>query len=382
MSSAYKSIFPRAREVAYLDTAAEGLPLAGCREALGAYFEDKALGTPGRVRFHEQESAALRGVARLLNVPSSDIALLSSASDALNLFANCLQWRPGDEVLVSDLEFPSGVLTWLRLRERGVRVRVLASRQGVVPLNAFTAAIGPATRIVCVSHVSYDSGTRIPFLPELSSAAHAHGAMLVVDATQSLGRLPVPVEGVDFLVASTYKWLLGVHGLGVAYLAPAAHSRISEGAVGWYSVQDLFAPDRLERYERKPGARWMMTGMPAFPAIYALRRSVDFLLERNIAQMDEDLKPVVRALHDGVRQLGVAMLTPSDAEYASGIVSFRHGACERIGAALEREGVIVWSGDGRVRASVHLYNDMEDVDRLLRALSAAIQKECVCNTRS
>ena len=71
-----------------------------------------------------------------------------------------------------------------------------------------------------MSHVSYHSGVCIPFLQELSREAHAHGAMLVVDATQSLGRMPVPVEGVDFLVASTYKWLLGVHGLGVAYLSP------------------------------------------------------------------------------------------------------------------------------------------------------------------
>ena len=83
-----------------------------------------------------------------------------------------------------------------------------------------------------MSHVSYHSGACIPFLQELSREAHAHGAMLVVDATQSLGRMPVPVEGVDFLVASPYKWLLGVHGLGVAYLAPLARGRISEGTLG------------------------------------------------------------------------------------------------------------------------------------------------------
>lgn len=375
-------MFPRACEVAYLDTAAEGLPLAGCREALLAYFEDKALGTPGRRRFHEEEAAALCGVARLLDVHASDVALLSSASDALNVFANSIDWRPGDDVLVSDLEFPSGVLVWLRLRERGVRVRVLPSKRGVVSLDEFAAAIGPATRIVCVSHVSYKSGARIPFLRELSSAAHAQGAMLVVDATQSLGRLPVPVEGVDFLVASTYKWLLGVHGLGLAYLAPSARARMSEGAVGWYSVQDIFAPDRFERYEAKPGARWMMTGMPVFPAIYALRRSVDFLLERNIAQIDDDLKPVVRALRDGVQQLGLEPLTPSNAEYASGIVSFLHPDCACIGAALEREGIIVWAGDGRVRASVHLYNDLEDVGRFLRALAAVSGVEHTCSIHS
>ena len=104
MSSAYKSMFTRAREATYLDTAAEGLPFPGCREALVAYFEDKMMGTPGRRKFHEEEHAALCGVGRLLGVQASDVALLSSASDGLNAFANSIDWRPGDEVLVCDLE--------------------------------------------------------------------------------------------------------------------------------------------------------------------------------------------------------------------------------------------------------------------------------------
>ena len=366
-------MFPRAGELAYLDTAAEGLPPAACRDALLAYSEDKALGTPGRTRFYEQESAALAGLARMLNVSAGDVALLSSASDALNVFANSIDWHPGDEVLVSDLEYPSGVLVWLRLRDRGVTLRVLPSTSGVISLDHFAAAIGPATRVVCVSHVSYKSGAAIPFLQQLSKAAHAQDAFLVVDATQSLGRLPVPVEGVDFLVASTYKWLLGLHGLGVAYLAPAARARLGEGALGWYSVRNVFTPDRFERYEAKPGAQWMMIGMPNFPSIYALRCSVDFLLERTIEQIDADLKAVVRSLYDGVRQLGIQALTPPDAESASGIVSFPHPDPERVGAALQKEGVIVWAGDGRVRASVHLYNDKEDVDRLLRVTANVLK---------
>lgn len=382
MSSALKSMFPRAGEVTYLDTAAEGLPVAAGRDGLIAYFADKAMGTPGRRKFYEEESAALNGVARLLGARVADVALLSSASDALNAFANSIDWHEGDEVLVCDLEFPSGVLAWLRLRERGVKVRVLQTRNGLISLEEFVAAIGRATRVICVSHVSYHTGARFPFLSELSAAAHAHNALLVVDATQSLGRLPVPVQGVDFLVASAYKWLLGVHGLSVAYLAPQTRERISQGTLGWYSVQDIFTPDRLVRYETKPGAGWMMTGMPAFPAIYALRQSVDFLLKQNITQIDEELKPVIRTLHDGLLRLGLDLLTPSGPQYASGIICFRHRACEQIGAALERQGVIVWAGDGRVRASVHVYNDSRDVDRLLQLLPSVIEQECACITHS
>ena len=95
-----------------------------------------------------------------------------------------------------------------------------------------------------------------------------------------------------------------------------------------------------------------------------------------------ELRPVVEALRSGLAKLGLDLLTPPGPEYASGIVSFAHPECEKVGAALEREGVIVWRGDGRVRASVHLYNDAGDVDRLLRVLAALTHGGAACTTRS
>jgi selenocysteine lyase/cysteine desulfurase len=369
----WKVMFARARECTYLDTAAEGLPPQRTRDALVEYFNDKAMGSPGRRRLHETEGAALEAVARLLGTEPVNLALIASASDGLNALANSIPWRPGDEVVVTDLEFPSGVLSWLRLRDRGVTLKVVASQGGIVDLDRVASAIGAATRAVCISHVSYKTGTRVPFLRELSEAAHAHGAMLVVDATQSLGRLAFDLGDIDFLVASTYKWMLGVHGLAVAYLSPAAREQLGEGTLGWYSVADLFRPDRFASYEKKPGAGWLMAGMPNFPAIYALRESVELLMGEGISSIEVALRPLVVQLRQGIARLGFDLLTPSGPEYASGIVSFAHPACKLIGAALERQGVIVWAGDGRVRASVHLYNDAADVVRFLDALQSAAE---------
>jgi cysteine desulfurase/selenocysteine lyase len=380
--NSYKSMFPRAAEVAYLDSAAEGLPLPSGEEALQLYFALKSKGSPGRKQLHEEERAACRALARLLNGREEDIALVASVSDALNIFANSLEWRDGDEVVVSDMEFPSGVLCWLRLERLGVRLRVVPTRRGMISLDDFSRVIGPSTRVVCASHVSYKTGTCIPFLADLGRLAHRHGALLAVDATQSLGRVPVCLDEVDFLVASSYKWLLGVHGLGVAWLSGAARDRLSPGALGWYSLDKLFTPDRFTSYHAKAGTRWMMCGMPVLPSICVMRRCAEFLLETGVAKIERELRPVVEALRSGLVKLGRDVLTPPGPEYASGIVSFAHPECERIGAALEREGVIVWSGDGRVRASVHLYNDGGDVDRLLRVLAGLTREEAACTTRS
>ena len=141
MPNQYRGIFPHADQVTYLDTAAEGLPFPAGNAALADYFADKSVGSPGRRQHHSEEERARCAVARLLGSHAENVALVSSASDALNLLANSIEWKSGDEVLTSDLEFPSGVVAWLRLRRLGVKVRVLPSRDGYISLQSFQDAI-------------------------------------------------------------------------------------------------------------------------------------------------------------------------------------------------------------------------------------------------
>ncbi|HZT32662.1 MAG TPA: aminotransferase class V-fold PLP-dependent enzyme [Bryobacteraceae bacterium] len=372
-----KSKFPRARDVAYLDTAAEGLPPEDAAAALAEYFSDKASGSPGRPQHYRAEVEAVEAAAGLLGAAPRHVALLSSCSEGLNLLANSIAWRPGDEVLIDDLEFSSNVVAWLRLRHQGVRVHVIASEDGILRCESFTSRLSASTRVVSISQVSYKTGTQAPFLAELSRAVHQAGAIFCLDATQALGRVPVSLEGVDYLVASSYKWLLGVHGLGVVYLSPQLEASLTPGAAGWYSVRNIFTADRFERFTYKDGAARLLTGMPNFPSIYALRASLAYLREAGVERIDRALKPLVRRLREGLAETGLPLLTPPDPQYASGIVSFAHPDAPAIGAALEEEGVIVWAGDGRVRASVHLYNDAADIDRLLGALRRILDRQGV-----
>lgn len=372
MDASWKSNFRRSQEVAYLDTAAEGLPPSEAEHALRRYIEDKSLGTPGRVRLFEAERETIALAARLLATAPENVNFLAHASEALNLLANSIKWQAGDEIVIADLEFPSNVVVWLRLREQGVKVRVIASEAGIVTLNQFTSQLGPRTRLVSVSQVSYRTGTRIPFLAELASEVRRAGAVLCVDATQALGRVPVFVEHADFLVASTYKWLLGSHGLGVVYMGPQLGRTLRLASAGWYSIENIFSEDRFRDFRWKHGAASLNTGMPNFPALYVLRESLRFLNGVGVDRLNQTLAPLVVKLRSSLGRMGLQLLTPPGAEYASGIVSFAHRTPEKIGAALEREGVIVWAGDGRVRASVHLYNDEADIDRFLAALEKVI----------
>jgi selenocysteine lyase/cysteine desulfurase len=101
-----------------------------------------------------------------------------------------------------------------------------------------------------------------------------------------------------------------------------------------------------------------------------------------VENIEEELRPLVARLRGGIAELGFELLTPASPDYASGIVSFAHAGCKKLGAALQSEGVIVWSGDERVRASVHLYTDADDIERLLDVLGALRRQEAPCMTRS
>ncbi len=137
----YKNLFPTAQQMTYLDTAAEGLPLTECEGAFSQYCRAKARGTPGRREFHAVEAETLDLVARLLGTETANVAFLGCATDALNLLAHSLDWAPGDQLVISDLEFPSNVLPWLRLKQMGVDVEVISGSRGALREEEIVARI-------------------------------------------------------------------------------------------------------------------------------------------------------------------------------------------------------------------------------------------------
>lgn len=369
-----KDKFPQTREYTYLNTAAEGLLSTDSQEALLEYARAKSKGSVNRPKIYQVETETVGLAASFLNAPKDSVTFLANATEGLNLLANSMDWSQGDEVVITDLEFPSNVITWLRLKERGVRLVVVEADGGMIRREDITSRITPCTKLVSVSQVSYKSGTQLPYLKELGDEVHRAGAVFAVDATQALGRVPVGVENVDFLVASSYKWLFTPHGLGITYCSPQLLERLSPATAGWYGVPNIFTPDRFERFVYKEGAARFVSGMPNFSSIYALRASLQYLLEVGVAHLDESLAPLVRKMRSGLAGLGLKLLTPEDPAYQSGIVSFLHPAAREIGAALAAQDIIVWANDGRVRSAVHLYNDESEVDRYVMAVGGILDR--------
>lgn len=357
--------------VTHLYTAAESPMLTRARDAVNDYCRQKSRAEQGRACHARITAECKAELAALIGGKVEDIAFLGSASAAINAVAGVLGAGPGDNVVINDLEFPSVALPWLRLRARGVEVRVVRHQAWAIPADRLLGAVDERTRLVALSHVSYVNGWRHD-LATIRAGLRGSPARLLLDVTQSLGVLPVAAGWADFLVSSTYKWQLGTHGLGILVVNDSQEAGFEPASIGWFSTAEAFPADRYERYDLRPGAGRFETGYLSFPAIYALRAALPYLMAADIERLANHAHRLGDQLIRGLHGLNLEVITPQEHDRRGASVSFLHGQATEIGAKLAARNIHVWAGDGRVRASTHLFNDSADVDHYLDALSQLV----------
>ncbi|HYH68934.1 MAG TPA: aminotransferase class V-fold PLP-dependent enzyme, partial [Urbifossiella sp.] len=355
----------------YLNTAAEGVPPLAVRDALDQYFRDKQLGMDGRKPHAEQWEAAKALTAEFFGLSPAEVSICSCSSEAYNLAAMALRLRDGDEVVVNDLDFPAGATPWLQESCPAV-VKVWRNRGGALRVEDLVPLLGPRTRLVTVSLVSFFNGFALR-LPEVVDAVRKHSpALLAVDVTQALGRVPLDLTGADLIVSSTHKWILASHGGGLVGVPKARAAEWTVPAGGWFNLDDPFGPNRFGPAVSKPGAASFAVGMPNYPAVYAVRAALDYIRGVGVEAIDRHARPLTLQVLEEVRKLPVELLTPAEPEHVAGIVAFKHPRAAEVYAKLHAAGVHVMSHAGRLRIAVHGYNTADDVERFLRELRAAL----------
>jgi selenocysteine lyase/cysteine desulfurase len=363
--------FPSLATMTYLNTAAEGIPPLAVGEALQTYFRDKQQGMDGRQAHAQQWEAAKALVAEFLGLTAAEVSICSCSSEAYNLAALALHLREGDEVVVNDLDFPAGATPWLQ-PSCPATARLWRHRDGALRVEDLVPLLGSRTRLVTVSLVSFYNGFRL-VLPEIVEAVRRHSpALLAVDVTQALGRIPLDLAGADLIVSSTHKWILASHGGGLVGVPAARAADWTVPAGGWFNLEDPFGPQRFEQAISKPGAAGFTVGMPNYPAVYAIRAALEYLRAIGVGPIDAATRPLVQQCLAGLRQLPVEVLTPDEPEHLAGIVAFRHPRSDELQQRLHRANIHVMCHAGRVRVAIHGYNTSADVERLLRELHAAL----------
>ena len=357
-------------ERAYLLTAGEGLAPVEVLDATRRYFEDKPGGTAGRRAQEAVERECRAGLAALMGVEPDEVGLLGSASEGINAVYALVDWRPGDNVVVpvDDLEFPSVILPALRRERDSIEVRRVPHEEWDIRPEEIGALVDERTRLVFLSHVSYRTGTRIDLERAAALARKRNPETIVaVDATQSLGVVPVPARACDFLVATACKWLLGPHGVGVFFWNRQRRPNAEPAGIGWYSVVD----DLQFPYDLKPDAARFELGGPNMLGIYALNEGVRLLNEVGVERIERHVLTLGSRLREQLDALGLLLMTPADPARRAGIVAWADPDCAATAARLTEEGIAVTGSSGRIRAAVHLYSSADEVDRLGRGMRAA-----------
>ncbi len=368
--------FPVTAEKAWFNTATYGpLPASNVR-AQHALLDGMMRGVSPPGLGHWWEGAAeVRGkVGRFIGCDPADVALLRSTGDGIALVSLGLDWQPGDEVVLYDHEFPSGVYPFLALQRRGVRVRFVEDR-GRCRFDAadVAAVMSDRTRVVCVSLVNCYHGFRAP-VEQISELCRARGAWLLVDAVQAAGILPVSVAslGADLVTAHGYKSLCAGYGISFCCVSPRLRECLEVAAPGWKNIEDAPFIDRQLDYNLRyaGSARRYEPSVQNLAGMYGLGASIDLFQSTGMELITDWVLGISRAVTEAAGAKGYRAASSASPEEMSGIVSVEvpGGDAAAVCAALAEQKVICAVRDGRLRISCHLFNDADDVERLAKAL--------------
>ena len=368
--------FPGLKELTYLNAASVAVVPRPVMHEMQTF--EAQIASQGTVSFDDAvESRVYDGarasVARLLGASVDDVAIMTSATECIAQIAWWLRPGRGQNVVSIDVEFPSLTYPWLRIaQETGCEVRLVRALENPASLSleALERLVDSNTAAICVSHVQYATGHRLDPV-KLADLAHAHRAILVLDATQSAGVVPLDVRQAEFdvVLSSAYKWLCGPFGAAFCYMHPEIWSRFNPPFVGPRSTKETFAFDATQ-IDLANAARRMEYSTVAYAAGLGMAAAIDYLCGLGLERiMAHDLR-LVSLLIGGLEKLGAKIITPREPSQHAAVVAveFPGRSSADIVAALRTKGIICASRLGAVRFSPHIYNSEEDVNRCLDEL--------------
>jgi selenocysteine lyase/cysteine desulfurase len=370
--------FPALAEYVFLNTAYIGLVARPVVEAGRAWLDARAHRPLEVGQMLSKTDEARRRFAALINASDDEIGLLYSTTEGENVVVDAIDFRPGDNVVIDDLVYPSTPVIHRRLQEtRGVELRIVRHRDGAVDARDFERLVDRRTRLISVAWVSNLNGFRHDMRP-LADLAHANGAYLYADAIQLIGTGPVDVReaGVDCLCCGCYKWLMAGFGVAPFFVRRDLLDRVNADRVGWHVEKRLGD----YHYQHFKNAKKYEFSSLAFGEMYQLAAALEYLQRVGLSRIESHTATLVKALRHGLAERGFRVFTPPGTR--SAILSFHvAGPADAAARALETAGVkvSVQTGDrtdgaaggaappARVRVAVSFFNNSADIERMLSA---------------
>ncbi len=377
MITCQRHLFEIPEDVAYLNCAYMAPQLKSVSEAGIRGLRRKA--TPWRIeaeQFFDDADKARALFARLIGAESTDVAITPSASYGIAIAAGNLNVESGDEIVVLEDQFPSNVYAWHALEEaRGARIHVVPRPANHDWTSAVLAALNRRTAVVTIPNVHWTDGTLLD-LEAIGARCRETGIALVLDVTQSLGVMPFSIERVQptFLVAAAYKWLLGPYGLGYLYVHPEyQNGRPIEH--NWINRRHSENFSQLVSYERafQAGAvRYDAGGRSNFITLPMTIAALQQIHEWGIEGIASTLSRYTAQIAREAERLGLTTAGPTHRSPHLIGLSFPAGVPDTLLSALRAAQVYVSVRGASIRISPHVYNNEDDVQRLLDVLATQV----------
>jgi selenocysteine lyase/cysteine desulfurase len=335
--------------------------------------ENARLGSTRYPHWVKTEQALREQLQRLVNARSSDeIALLKNTSEALSVVAYGLPWQAGDNVVISNQEFPSNRVVWESLSKYGVETQAADITQSDSPEDAIIDQIDAHTRLVSVSSVQYGTGLRLD-LAKIGATCRERGVLFCVDAIQSLGAVSFDVQSIqaDFVMADGHKWMMGPEGVAVFWCRNGMMDRLDLKQYGWHMVEDC-GNYASTTWEVARTARRFECGSPNMTGIHALQASLSLIEDIGMTAVETRILENSRFLIDFFLAHGerYELITPAPEHRHAGIVTFcpRDESAESLFSKLTGAQVSCALRGGGVRFSPHYYTPRKHLVRALDLL--------------
>jgi cysteine desulfurase / selenocysteine lyase len=369
-----RSYFGLNKGVTYLNHAAHSpLPLP-VREVFDKFLDS----WQKTAHEHDAESFSmfetLRGkLAGFIGAKSDRIGYAPHTTFGMNVIASGLRWNPGDNIVISEKEFPASVYPWLKLRNKGVEIRFAPTHGGFIDENSLISCVDKNTRLIHSSWVQYNNGYRVD-VAKLGKFCSENNIVFSVDGIQGTGAVPidVPAAKIDHFTCGCQKWMLAPCGSGFYYLSEKVESLMDPPYLGWMSVDWKMDFGDLMRYNLEPRlgpARYEIGSYP-FQDLRALNAAVDILLSFERQAVWNHIRSLIdRLINYLSNRPGFEIVSSTAPERRSGILSFKTENCRALYDFLTSQGFIISFRENGIRVSPHFYNSPDEIDALLDSIS-------------
>jgi selenocysteine lyase/cysteine desulfurase len=322
----------------------------------------------------EEVHLAKAAFASLITASPDEIAVFSSVSEATSAVASAMNFASGrNRVVVTEAEFPTVAHVWLAQESRGARVSWVPTRDGVIALDDYASRIDGDTALVSACHAYYLNGF-MQDLARIAALAHAHDALLYVDAYQTIGTVPIDVRAldVDFLVAGNLKFLLGIPGIAFLYVRRELIEALHPTVTGWFGRADPFA-FQSKQLDWSPTASRFDAGTPPIINAYAARAGMETIASVGVPAIRAWLETLGERLIDGGRQRRLTLHGPAEMSTRTATTSFVVDDSHRVELAMRQRGILPSARGPVIRLAPHFYNTLDDVDSALDTLASVVR---------